>query len=177
MGSSWTRAQTHVPCTGRQILNHCATREVPTVQYLYILWMQKKKRETEKWMFKMWHTLCFKSKKSLYCKFLMTSIVYVSVEFAVMWDYRNKPYCGQKDGGVRSSRTHCLTGTLTYQQYTVQKAIMRMPRQAQRQEQLQWNGLEKWFHFTYTSPFPKPAELAIERKSPICCFSLGRQRE
>ena len=29
MGSSRTRAQTHVPCIGRWILNHCATREVP----------------------------------------------------------------------------------------------------------------------------------------------------
>ena len=28
VGSSWTRARTRVPCTGRQILNHCATREV-----------------------------------------------------------------------------------------------------------------------------------------------------
>ena len=28
MGSSRTRAQTRVPCIGRQILNHCATREV-----------------------------------------------------------------------------------------------------------------------------------------------------
>ena len=27
MGSSQTRAQTRVPCIGRQILNHCATRE------------------------------------------------------------------------------------------------------------------------------------------------------
>ena len=27
MGSSWTRARTRVPCIGRQILNHCATRE------------------------------------------------------------------------------------------------------------------------------------------------------
>ena len=26
-GSSQTRARTHVPCIGRQILNHCATRE------------------------------------------------------------------------------------------------------------------------------------------------------
>ena len=25
--SSWTRAQTRVPCIGRRILNHCATRE------------------------------------------------------------------------------------------------------------------------------------------------------
>ena len=29
VGSFWTRAQTRVPCIGRQILNHCATREVP----------------------------------------------------------------------------------------------------------------------------------------------------
>ena len=29
VGSSWTRAGAHVPCIGRWILNHCATREVP----------------------------------------------------------------------------------------------------------------------------------------------------
>ena len=29
MGSSRTRARTAVPCIGRRILNHCATREVP----------------------------------------------------------------------------------------------------------------------------------------------------
>ena len=29
VGSSQTRARTHVPCIGRQTLNHCATREVP----------------------------------------------------------------------------------------------------------------------------------------------------
>ena len=29
VGSSWTRAGTRVPCIGRWILNHCATREVP----------------------------------------------------------------------------------------------------------------------------------------------------
>ena len=27
VGSSWTRAQTHVPCLGRWILNHCTTGE------------------------------------------------------------------------------------------------------------------------------------------------------
>ena len=27
VGSSWTRARTSVPCIGRRILNHCATRE------------------------------------------------------------------------------------------------------------------------------------------------------
>ena len=29
VGSSWTRARAHVPCIGRQILDHCATREAP----------------------------------------------------------------------------------------------------------------------------------------------------
>ena len=29
VGSSQTRARTRVPCTGRQFLNHCATREAP----------------------------------------------------------------------------------------------------------------------------------------------------
>ena len=29
VGSSQTRARTHVPCIGRQILNHRATREAP----------------------------------------------------------------------------------------------------------------------------------------------------
>ena len=32
MKSSWTRDQTHVPCIGRQIVNHQATREV---QYIF----------------------------------------------------------------------------------------------------------------------------------------------
>ena len=34
VGSSRTRAQTHVPCIGRWILNHCATREVPERTFL-----------------------------------------------------------------------------------------------------------------------------------------------
>ena len=33
VGSSWTRAQTRVPCIGRRILNHCATREVPQYDF------------------------------------------------------------------------------------------------------------------------------------------------
>ena len=33
VGSSQTRARTHVPCIGRQILNHCATREAPKVGF------------------------------------------------------------------------------------------------------------------------------------------------
>ena len=35
VGSSQTRARTRVPCTGRQILNHCATREAPMKQKPY----------------------------------------------------------------------------------------------------------------------------------------------
>ena len=31
VGSSQTRAQTRVPCIGRQILNHCATKEAPSL--------------------------------------------------------------------------------------------------------------------------------------------------
>ena len=40
VGSSQTRAQTRVPCIGRQILNHCATREaldIGNIIYTYIL--------------------------------------------------------------------------------------------------------------------------------------------
>ena len=32
---SWTRDQTHVPCTGRKILTHCTTREVLIIHYKY----------------------------------------------------------------------------------------------------------------------------------------------
>ena len=34
MGSSLTRDRTHVPCIGRWILNHCATREVHGLIFL-----------------------------------------------------------------------------------------------------------------------------------------------
>ena len=34
VGSSQTRARTRVPCIGRQILNHCATREAPSLPFL-----------------------------------------------------------------------------------------------------------------------------------------------
>ena len=33
--SSWTRARTCVPCVGSQILNHCATREVPLLPHFF----------------------------------------------------------------------------------------------------------------------------------------------
>ena len=35
VGSTRTRARTHVPCIGRQIVNHCTTREAP--RYLFEL--------------------------------------------------------------------------------------------------------------------------------------------
>ena len=35
VGSSQTRARTRVPCIGRQILNHCTTREAPLVFLKY----------------------------------------------------------------------------------------------------------------------------------------------
>ena len=34
VGSSQARARTHVPCIGRQTLNHCATREAPVISVL-----------------------------------------------------------------------------------------------------------------------------------------------
>ena len=34
VGSSQTRARTRVPCTGRQTLNHCATREALMLPFL-----------------------------------------------------------------------------------------------------------------------------------------------
>ena len=40
VGSSQTRARTRVPCIGRQILNHCATREAPSVEFLSTLFFQ-----------------------------------------------------------------------------------------------------------------------------------------
>ena len=36
VGSSQTRARTRVPCIGRRILNHCATREAPVCLFLIL---------------------------------------------------------------------------------------------------------------------------------------------
>ena len=38
VGSSRTRARTRVPCTGRQILNHCATREARDYLFKFSLY-------------------------------------------------------------------------------------------------------------------------------------------
>ena len=37
VGSSQTRARTRVPCIGRQILNHCATREAQFPHFFFFL--------------------------------------------------------------------------------------------------------------------------------------------
>ena len=42
VGSSQTRAQTHVPCIGRRTPNHCATREVPQISLNRIIKREKK---------------------------------------------------------------------------------------------------------------------------------------
>ena len=42
VGSSRTRYRTRVPCIGRQILNHCAPREVPKSQSLAVMTFFKK---------------------------------------------------------------------------------------------------------------------------------------
>ena len=34
VGSSWTSDGSRVPCTGRQILTHCITREAPELAFL-----------------------------------------------------------------------------------------------------------------------------------------------
>ena len=39
VGSSQTRARTHVPCIGRQILNHCATREAQLIYFLIFIYL------------------------------------------------------------------------------------------------------------------------------------------
>ena len=36
VGSSQTRARTRVPCTGRQTLNHCTTREAPIKGFIIL---------------------------------------------------------------------------------------------------------------------------------------------
>ena len=42
VGSSRTRAWSRVPCIGRWILNHCATREVPILIFLALRFKRKK---------------------------------------------------------------------------------------------------------------------------------------
>ena len=46
VGSSRTRVRTRVPCIGRRILNHCATREAPN---LHLIRSQKPAVERTDW--------------------------------------------------------------------------------------------------------------------------------
>ena len=41
VGSSQTRARTCVPCLGRRILNHCATRETPRLIFILFIFLNK----------------------------------------------------------------------------------------------------------------------------------------
>ena len=41
VGSSQTRARTRVPCISRQILNHCAIREAPSLHFLFVQKIKK----------------------------------------------------------------------------------------------------------------------------------------
>ena len=38
-GSSQTKARTRDPCIGRQILNHCTTREAPKLAFLSVIFV------------------------------------------------------------------------------------------------------------------------------------------
>ena len=49
VGSSRTRDRTHVPCNGRQILNRCATREVPGGKHFWA-----KSRVSIIWLWALW---------------------------------------------------------------------------------------------------------------------------
>ena len=51
MGSSQTRARTRVPCIGRQILNHCATREAPGYNFKHKFIQTQIITENEIWVF------------------------------------------------------------------------------------------------------------------------------
>ena len=52
MGSSWTRYQTHVPCIGRQILNHWTTREVPYDSLKQVVTPMKNKQKGGNYVWK-----------------------------------------------------------------------------------------------------------------------------
>ena len=51
VGSSRTRAGTHVPCIGRRILNHCATREALSSTFAIFKmsgWLSSDQKEDER---------------------------------------------------------------------------------------------------------------------------------
>ena len=62
MGSSRTRARTLVPCVGRRILNHCATREAP---YPFLKWWYSSYLCPKPTFFS--HPICFFKRYSHLC--------------------------------------------------------------------------------------------------------------
>ena len=79
VGSSQTRARTHVPCIGRQILNHCATREAQGFVFFFF----KPKRPNN------WNDLLqlseLKECSSYKCQFHLMLVH--------NWQYFTLPYC------------------------------------------------------------------------------------
>lgn len=72
------------------------------MQYNILIYFKcKQKSEQELECLK--YFTCFVLNPSLYYKILMTAVVYVSVEFAIIGDYRNKPTCGQEYDGIGRS--------------------------------------------------------------------------
>ena len=88
-GSSWPRDQTHVFCTGRQILYHWATWEASPCIFLYSYWKESA-YISEPILFKLW---LFKGQlKHLGKEKIEISILnYLSaLFFSISTDYKNK---------------------------------------------------------------------------------------
>ena len=99
MGSSRTRAQTRVPCIGRQILNHCATREVPVDSL-------KHKNSTLKEIFRPWESEFW----SLTIPFISFGAVRSREE---LWKLFSKTYryfrtVLMKNSGITGRRDDCV---------------------------------------------------------------------
>ena len=94
VGSSWTRARTRVPCIGRRILNHCATREVPP---LFLIWVLTNKLRPvdevgflaladERKVIKGMADICGKWKELINGWFSLKSLYYVGTQNIATWN-------------------------------------------------------------------------------------------
>ena len=84
MGSSQTRAWTHVPCIGRRILDHCATREALDFIFKCMSWPRKAKE----------HRLPVVSDSP----------------FLIFWSYRKEPESGLSRSLLILSRQYTIWG-------------------------------------------------------------------